>query len=137
MIIIHVEGYRAPSKNNREEIYEQTSCVSQITRLTVLDARRGSRSARRLPAASILRVNYSWKLFRAMKTRGKSTLSLTFLLDHEDLIVDLLAQQDRMQVVKESLQMLQPVAEWNDYGDAMPGDAVHGSTRAARFHLRE
>lgn len=63
--------------------------------------------------------------------------SLTFLLDHEDLIVDLLAKQDRMQIVEESLQMLRSVAEWNDYGDAMPGDAVRRPTSATRFHLHE
>lgn len=64
-------------------------------------------------------------------------ISLTFLLDHEDLVVDLLAQQDRMQIVEEGLQMLRSIAKWNDYGDAMPGDAVRGPTCAARLHLHE
>lgn len=64
-------------------------------------------------------------------------VSLTFLLDHEDLIVDLLAQQNRMQIVEEGLQVLRSIAKWNDYSDAMPGDAVRGPTCAARFHLHE
>lgn len=62
---------------------------------------------------------------------------LTFLLDHEDLIVDLLAQQDRMQVVEKGLQMLRSVTERDDYGDTMPGDAVCGTTRTTCLHLHE
>jgi len=62
---------------------------------------------------------------------------LTFLLDHEDLVIDLLTQQDRVQVVEKGLQMLRSVAERNDYGDTMPGDAVRGVTLATRLHLHE
>jgi len=71
------------------------------------------------------------------ETRSVCTQRLTFLLDHIDLIVDLLTQQDRVQVVEKGLQMLRSIAERNDYGDTMPGDAVRGLTLAAHLHLHE
>lgn len=92
----------------------------------------------------VLRIEKTIRARQIRRAAGKqpnryndAVLVLTFLLDHEDLIIDLLAQQNGVQIVEEGLQMLQTVAEWNDYGNSIPGDAIRWSTSATRLHLRK
>lgn len=66
-----------------------------------------------------------------------SNKRLTFLLSDEYLIVDLLPQQHRMQVVQERLKMLRPIAKRYYYGDAMTGYALRGTASSARFNVHE
>lgn len=62
---------------------------------------------------------------------------LTFLFDHEYLIVDLLTKQHRVKIVEQRLEVLRPIAERYDNRDAMPSQAVARTTSATRLHLGE
>lgn len=67
------------------------------------------------------------------KTRGL----LTFLFDYEYLIVDLLAEQHRVKIVKQRLKVFRSVAKRDDDGHTMPGYAIRRATFATWLHLGE